>query len=87
MRFLGTLSDDGARARAWPRADGILLTRRDARTEALSFPTRLVEHLRHGRPVFVSDVGDVSHYLRDGQDVVLLDPRDPARGPRPRSRT
>ncbi len=78
VRFLGTLSDDGLAAHLG-RADGILLTRRDARTEALSFPTRLVEHLRHGRPVFVSDVGDVSHYLRDGRDVVLLDPRDPRR--------
>jgi glycosyltransferase involved in cell wall biosynthesis len=30
-----------------------------------------------GRPVFVSDVGDVSRYLRDGVEVVLLHPRDP----------
>jgi glycosyltransferase involved in cell wall biosynthesis len=78
VRFLGTLSDEGLHARL-AGADGILLTRRDARTEALSFPTRLVEHLRHGRPVFVSDVGDVSHYLQDGREVVLLDPHDPRR--------
>ena len=45
----------------------------------MSFPTRLVEHLGLGRPVFVSDVGDVSLYLRDGQDAVLLDPHDPKR--------
>ena len=45
--------------------------------KALSFPTRLVEYLRYGRPVFVSDVGDISHYLRDGEDVVLLHPSDP----------
>ena len=31
-----------------------------------------------GRPVFVSDVGDVSLYLKDGQDAVLLHPKDPA---------
>ena len=79
VRFLGTLSDETLRAATCDAADGILLTRRDARTEALSFPTRLVEHLRHGRPVFVSDVGDVSHYLRDGREAVLLDPRDPRR--------
>jgi glycosyltransferase involved in cell wall biosynthesis len=78
VRFLGTLSDEKLNARL-AAADGILLTRRDARTEALSFPTRLVEHLRHGRPVFVSDVGDVSHYLRDGREAVLLDPHDPGR--------
>jgi glycosyltransferase involved in cell wall biosynthesis len=29
--------------------------------------------------VFVSDVGDVSRYFRDGHEVVLLDPRDPRR--------
>ncbi len=56
-----------------------MLTRRDARAEVLSFPTRLVEYLRVGRPVFVSDVGDVSRYLRDGEDAVLLHPRDPRR--------
>jgi glycosyltransferase involved in cell wall biosynthesis len=78
VRFLGTLSDEELAVRL-AGADGILLTRRDARTEALSFPTRLVEHLRHGRPVFVSDVGDVSYYLQDGSEVVLLDPRDPRR--------
>jgi len=78
VRFLGTLSD-AAMAERLAGSDGLLLTRRDAPTEALSFPTRLVEHLRHGRPVFVSDVGDVSRYLRDGREVVLLDPRDPRR--------
>jgi phosphatidylinositol alpha-mannosyltransferase len=39
----------------------------------------LVEHLRTARPVFVSNVGDVSLYLRDGRDAVLLDPRSPER--------
>jgi glycosyltransferase involved in cell wall biosynthesis len=78
VRFAGALSDEGLAARL-AASDGILLTRRDARTEALSFPTRLVEHLRHGRPVFVSDVGDVARYLQDAREVVLLDPRDPRR--------
>jgi glycosyltransferase involved in cell wall biosynthesis len=45
----------------------------------MSFPTRLVEYLRTGRPVFVSDVGDISRYLRNGTEAVLLDPRDPRR--------
>jgi glycosyltransferase involved in cell wall biosynthesis len=76
VRFRGSLSDEGLRA-ALASADGLVLTRRDARTEELSFPTRLVEYLRHGRPVFVSDVGDVGRYLRDGVDAVLLHPRDP----------
>jgi len=78
VRRLGTLSDEQLDARL-AGADGLLLTRRDARTEALSFPTRLVEYLRHGRPVFVSAVGDVARYLRHGREAVLLDPADPVR--------
>ena len=78
VSFLGVLGD-GALRDHLAAADGLVLTRRDARAEALSFPTRLVEHLRGGRPVFVSDVGDVPLYLRDGEDAVLLHPRDPER--------
>lgn len=78
VRFRGSLSDDMLQA-TLASSDGLVLTRRDARTEELSFPTRLVEYLRHGRPVFVSDVGDVGRYLRDGRDAVLLHPRDPLR--------
>jgi len=78
VRFPGALSD-AALARHLAGSDGLLLTRRAARTEELSFPTRLVEYLRFGRPVFVSDVGDVSLYLQDGRDAVLLDPQDALR--------
>jgi glycosyltransferase involved in cell wall biosynthesis len=76
VSFRGSLSDDALR-RHLAQSDGLVLTRRDAPTETLSFPTRLVEHLRYGRPVFVSDVGDVSRYLEDGEEVALLHPRDP----------
>ncbi len=78
VRFLGSLSDR-ALAEHLASSDGLVLIRRDAPTEELSFPTRLVEYLRCGRPVFVSDVGDVARYLRDGRDAVLLHPRDPQR--------
>ncbi len=78
VRFLGSLGDR-ALAERLATADGLVLTRRRARTEELSFPTRLVEHLRYGRPVFVSDVGDVSRYLRHGRDAVLLPADDPPR--------
>ena len=78
VRFLGALGDEALRNHLRD-VDGLILTRRDARAEVVSFPTRLVEHLRCGRPVFVSDVGDVPLYLRDGQDAVLLHPRDPVR--------
>jgi glycosyltransferase involved in cell wall biosynthesis len=78
VRCLGTLSD-AALADRLAGADGLVLTRRDAATEALSFPTRLAEYLRCGRPVFVSAVGDVPRYVRDGHEAVLLDPHDPGR--------
>jgi glycosyltransferase involved in cell wall biosynthesis len=77
IRFLGSLSDRALEDHL-AGSDGLVLTRRKARTEELSFPTRLVEYLRFGRPVFVSQVGDISHYLTEGE-VVFLDPTDPRR--------
>jgi glycosyltransferase involved in cell wall biosynthesis len=78
VQFHGTLGDAALQERL-AGSDGLVLTRRKARPEELSFPTRLAEYLRFGRPVLVSDVGDVRTYLRDGVDAVLLDPRDPRR--------
>ena len=77
VRFLGALSD-AALEEHLAGSDGLVLTRRKARTEEMSFPTRLVEYLRFGRPVFVSDVGDIARYLREGE-VVFLDPGDAGR--------
>lgn len=78
VRFLGELPDD--RLRAMMRAsDGLVLLRRNAETEVCSFPTRLVEYLQQGRPVVISDVGDISSYLENGREAILLDPKDPDR--------
>ncbi len=76
VRFIGSLGEGALRDRL-ARSDGLVLPRRSAPTEALAFPTRLVEYLRSGRPVFACDVGDVGRYLEDGREVVLLDPADP----------
>lgn len=76
VRLRGSLSD-AAMVDALASSDGLLLTRRRAPTEINSFPTRLVEYLRCGRPVLVSDVGDIAGYLQHGQEVFLLDPVDP----------
>jgi glycosyltransferase involved in cell wall biosynthesis len=75
VRFVGALSDQALEDHL-AGSDGLVLTRRPARTEEMSFPTRLVEYLRFGRPVFVSEVGDIPRYLKEGE-VVLLDPADP----------
>jgi glycosyltransferase involved in cell wall biosynthesis len=74
VRFLGPLGDT-ALAGHLAASDGLVLTRRQARTEEMAFPTRLVEYLRVGRPVFVSKVGDIPRHLREGE-VVFLDPAD-----------
>lgn len=44
--------DDLALKRHFAAADAFILPRRDALTERASFPTRLVEYLKHGKPVF-----------------------------------
>lgn len=52
--------------------DAIILLRRNSEIECASFPTRLVEFLRSGRPLISSDFGDVGHYLEHGHDSILL---------------
>lgn len=76
INLVGMLSDDELVAYLRD-ADGLILMRRDAPTEVNAFPTRLVEYLKHGRPVFISDVGDIGRYLRNGVDAMLLSPTDP----------
>jgi len=76
VRLVGKVSD-AELEQYFSLADGLVLTRRDAITEVCSFPTRLVEYLKTGRPVFVSAVGDIPNYLQNGQDAILLSPEDP----------
>lgn len=57
-------------------ASGFLLLCANTAAERLAFPTRLVEFLKLGRPVWISDVGDARRYLRDGEEVFLLSPND-----------
>lgn len=75
VRFVGAVSDDEL-VEHLRTADGLILMRRDAPTEVNAFPTRLVEYLKQGRPVFVSDVGDIRRYLRHAVDAMLLSPVD-----------
>jgi len=75
VNLLGAVSDEELMAYL-RNADGLVLMRRDAPTEVNAFPTRLVEYLKQGRPVFVSDVGDIGRYLRHRIDAILLSPSD-----------
>lgn len=76
VRLVGEVGDDELKRRL-REAHGLILMRRNAESEISSFPTRLVEYLKQGRPVFVSDVGDVGRYLRHQVDAMLLSPDDP----------
>lgn len=76
VRLVGFVGDAELKQRL-AAADGFMLTRRQAQAERFSFPTRLVELLAFGRTLFVSDVGDIGDYLRDGQDAILLPTGDP----------
>lgn len=73
--FLGRLSEEQL-ARTGNQAHGFILLRRNCPAERESFPTRLVEFLKAGKPVFVSEVGDIGRYLKNGIHAVLLDPED-----------
>lgn len=73
VQLVGALSE-AELATQLAQADAFILTRRLAGPEICSFPTRLVELLRWGRPLFVSEVGDIGDYVRDGRDGVLLPP-------------
>lgn len=58
-------------------ADCFMLLRPDTPAERLAFPTRIVEILMYGKPLITSDVGDVSRYLQNGRDAIVIqnDPR------------
>lgn len=74
--LLGALSDQSLQEYL-RQSDGFILPRRNASSEIYAFPTRLLEYLQQGRPIFAACVGDIPKYLQDNQDAVLFDPDDP----------
>jgi glycosyltransferase involved in cell wall biosynthesis len=55
---------------ALPRAAGTFST--------AGFPTKLAEYLATGKPVVVTNTGDISQYLQDGVSAFLVPPNDTA---------
>ncbi len=53
---------------ALPRASGLFST--------AGFPTKLGEYLASGKPVVVTNTGDISHYLQDGVNAFMVQPDD-----------
>jgi glycosyltransferase involved in cell wall biosynthesis len=58
------------------RTDVFVLLRSPDRSAVACFPTRLPEYLATGRPTIVTDVGDISLYLKDGHDALLVKPAE-----------
>jgi glycosyltransferase involved in cell wall biosynthesis len=40
------------------------------------FPTKLGEYLATGRPVVVTDVGEIGKFLRDGENAYIVQPNN-----------
>jgi len=57
-------------------ADVLLLPRSSGEFSTAGFPNKLGEYLASGRPVVVTGVGDIPHYLRDGETALIVDPDD-----------
>lgn len=49
----------------------------DSKRAEGGFPTKLGEYLATGRPVLLTDVGEISRYVRDGVHVYIVRPEDP----------
>jgi glycosyltransferase involved in cell wall biosynthesis len=75
IRLLGWVSEQQLQQET-ATADALVLLRPDDReTEAL-FPTRLPEHLATGKPLIVSDAGDLALYLRHRKTACIIPPGD-----------
>lgn len=75
VKFIGELSNEEVKYEL-DKCDAIILLRRNSLVECASFPTRLVEFLRSGRPLISSDFGDIGNYLRSKIDAILLPVND-----------
>jgi glycosyltransferase involved in cell wall biosynthesis len=75
IRLLGWLSEEALRDET-ATADALVLLRPDDRESRALFPTRLPEHLATGKPLIVSDTGDLAYYLRHFRSAYVVPPGD-----------
>jgi glycosyltransferase involved in cell wall biosynthesis len=59
---------------AMSAADILAVPKIDHVSNVAGFPAKLAEYLSIGRSVAVSDVGDISKYVKDGEDALLCQP-------------
>jgi glycosyltransferase involved in cell wall biosynthesis len=54
--------------------DLLIVNRPNTAYANYGFPTKLGEYLASGRPVIATNVGDISYYLEDENDLILVEP-------------
>lgn len=74
--YKGYLSDEDF-YRELNASDVLCMTRTASAFADTGFPFKLGEYLATGRPVIASDVSDVSRYLTDGENALLIEPDSP----------
>ncbi len=75
--WLGYL-EAGEYSRRLGEFDILCMTRGSSAFAQAGFPFKLGEYLATGRPVVASRVSDVTEYLTDRQDAILIEPDNPA---------
>jgi glycosyltransferase involved in cell wall biosynthesis len=73
IHYLGFLSEKDYVTNIM-NADILLVTRTNSRYANAGFPVKLGEYLATGNPVVATDVGDISKYLNDKHNVLLVKP-------------
>lgn len=71
--FTGKISPDEVPAHL-AKASVLVLARPSSLQAAYGFPTKLGEYLATGRPVVVTQVGEIGEYLKDGQNAFIAEP-------------
>lgn len=77
IQYMGYL-DDSEFPAFLQKADVLCITRTGSTYANAGFPFKLGEYLATGNPVVVSDVGDVSHYLENMKDAIIVKADDVA---------
>ncbi len=73
--WLGETSDDELMNNLIS-SDGLILLRQNRIIEEYSFPTRLVEYLKTGNPVFITNKGDIPVYLEHMKNACFINSFD-----------
>ena len=75
IQMMGWVSDDVLQSEM-AAADAFVLLRSDDRETRALFPTRLPEYLATGKPVILSDAGDLALYVQHQRSAWVIPPGD-----------